>query len=65
MACFECRGLEVVDYHSADALRVEAKDSNTEFQEVDMAQGDWYDYDEQGGQSVGITGIEHRITVVR
>lgn len=51
VAVLDCRGLEPVEWHLNDGFAVVANDSGTQFNQVSLAEGDWYEYDEPGGQS--------------
>ncbi|KAJ1965376.1 hypothetical protein GGI12_000808 [Dipsacomyces acuminosporus] len=56
----ECRGLEPVDFEPRDGWVAEGAESQTPF-EVDLSEGEWYDYDEKAGE-VSITDIQFKIT---
>ncbi|CAG8451321.1 6704_t:CDS:2 [Ambispora leptoticha] len=52
MAVIECRGLEFVDFEPRGA------ESGTIFDDIDLTDGDWADYDEKAGLPVGISEIK-------
>jgi len=59
VVCFECRGLEPVTWHTGVGFSFKAR-SGAEFSDVDLTSGDWFDYDEAGGEPVGLNSIEYR-----
>mmetsp|Transcript_683 Transcript_683/g.829 ORF Transcript_683/g.829 Transcript_683/m.829 type:complete len:158 (+) Transcript_683:170-643(+) len=60
VVCFECRGIDPVEWHTGPGFSFKALESGTEFTDIDLTGGDWYDYDEAGAQSVGLSSIEYR-----
>jgi hypothetical protein len=36
-------------------------ESGTKFAEIDLTEGDWYDYDEKAGEEVSITGVKWEV----
>ena len=59
VAAFECRGVEPVVFHPRDGFVVVCESGAT-FVDVDLSEGEWFEYDERGGESVGVTGLEWR-----
>jgi hypothetical protein len=57
---FECRGVEPFDFSPRVGFSAEAVKSGTLFEDIDLSDGDWAEYDEEGQQSVGIFSVEHR-----
>ena len=53
VAAFECRGVEPVGWHPGDEFVV-CCEGGGRFTEVDLSEGEWYDYDEKSGESVGV-----------
>ena len=60
---FECRGLEPVDWHPEDGFVVTASGSNAVWEDVDLSEREWYEYDEKSGESVSVTGLEWEFRV--
>lgn len=54
---FECRGLEPIDWRPEDDFIVKCT-SGTVFEDVDLSEKEWVDYDEKSGESVGIMNLE-------
>eukprot|EP00516_Mucochytrium_quahogii_P005113 CAMPEP_0203761098 /NCGR_PEP_ID=MMETSP0098-20131031/14263_1 /ASSEMBLY_ACC=CAM_ASM_000208 /TAXON_ID=96639 /ORGANISM=" , Strain NY0313808BC1" /LENGTH=145 /DNA_ID=CAMNT_0050654951 /DNA_START=1907 /DNA_END=2341 /DNA_ORIENTATION=+ len=50
---FECRGLEPVEWNMKDGTFKCVSVSGKEFDDVEFTEGDWYDYDDDAGESVG------------
>ncbi|CAK4646175.1 hypothetical protein LEN26_015761 [Aphanomyces euteiches] len=61
---FDCRGLEPVAWSPEGGYTITSAGGTAVFQDVDLAE-DWSDYDEDGGQAVGIYAIEHKFEVVK
>ncbi|KAI8325123.1 DUF866-domain-containing protein [Martensiomyces pterosporus] len=57
----ECRGLEPVEFEPRDGWVAEGTESQTPF-DIDLSEGEWYDYDEKAGGEVSITDINFKIT---
>ncbi|KAI9255148.1 hypothetical protein BDA99DRAFT_442510, partial [Phascolomyces articulosus] len=58
MATFDCRGLELVDFSPRDPWIAEGTESGTKFEDIDLTEGEWVEYDEKSGEPVGISEIE-------
>lgn len=57
---FDCRGLEPVEWDVKDGSFNVTATSGKAFADVSFAEGDWYDYDEDAEESVGVTNIEYK-----
>ena len=55
MAIFDCRGLEPVEWECRGGI-VAQTESGKKF-EVELEDGEWYDYDDASNESVSLTGI--------
>ncbi|CAO3658264.1 unnamed protein product [Umbelopsis vinacea] len=58
LAVLDCRGLEPVDFDPRSGWTAQGAESGTKFEDIDLTEGDWADYDEKSGEPVGITSIE-------
>lgn len=58
---FECRGCEFVDFKPEGNWEAKGIDSNTPFKEIDLDEGDWFDYDEKSGEEVSIKDLKWEI----
>ena len=43
----ECRGLELVGFEPREGWKAKGAESGTVFEDVDLTDGDWADYDEK------------------
>ncbi|XP_073845660.1 UPF0587 protein GA18326 [Musca autumnalis] len=51
---FDCRGAEPVEFSPRAGWIVKAAENGQTFENVDLSEDDWVDYDEKNGNSVGI-----------
>ncbi|KAI8093801.1 uncharacterized protein BX664DRAFT_295708 [Halteromyces radiatus] len=58
LAVFDVRGLELVDFAPRDTWLAKGTETDTRFDDIDLLEGEWADYDETAGEPVGITNIE-------
>ncbi|EIE21643.1 hypothetical protein COCSUDRAFT_24771 [Coccomyxa subellipsoidea C-169] len=64
MVGFECRGLDVTGWQPEDGFIVEST-SGARFEDVDLSEKEWMDYDEKLGESVGIYDLEYKLEAVK
>ncbi|XP_053549430.1 CXXC motif containing zinc binding protein isoform X1 [Bombina bombina] len=57
---FECRGLEPVDFQPQAGFAAEGAETGTRFNEINLQEKDWTDYDEKAKESVGIYEVTHQ-----
>ncbi|KAI9310800.1 hypothetical protein BX666DRAFT_1868942, partial [Dichotomocladium elegans] len=58
IAAFDCRGLELVDFAPREPWSAEGTETGTKFEDIDLTEGEWADYDEKAGEPVGINEIQ-------
>ncbi|KAJ1569986.1 hypothetical protein HK096_007221 [Nowakowskiella sp. JEL0078] len=58
----EVRGAEPVDYRLAEDFHLSSSESNTKFENVNLSEGEWVEYDENAGLPVSVLDIETKIT---
>ena len=58
MVVFDCRGLEPVEWECRGGL-VAASEAGRKF-EVELEDGEWYDYDDQANESISMTGFRNQ-----
>ncbi|KAJ5636357.1 uncharacterized protein N7484_009670 [Penicillium longicatenatum] len=46
----DCRGLEFVDFQADGEWEAKGAETSTRFKEIDLMEGEWYDYDEKAGE---------------
>ncbi|KAF9093192.1 hypothetical protein BGX23_003548 [Mortierella sp. AD031] len=61
----ECRGLELVGFEPREGWKAKGAESGTPFEDIDLTDGDWAEYDEKSELPVGITGIESKFVKVK
>ncbi|SPN98553.1 probable DUF866 domain protein [Cephalotrichum gorgonifer] len=57
----DCRGLELVSFSPEGGWLADGSDSGTKFTDIELVEGEWYDYDEKAGEEVGITNLKWEI----
>ncbi|KAM8931106.1 CXXC motif containing zinc binding protein [Pelodytes ibericus] len=57
---FECRGMEPIDFQPQAGFGAEGADTGTPFNEINLQEKDWTDYDEKAKESVGIYEVTHQ-----
>ncbi|KAK3491020.1 uncharacterized protein B0T23DRAFT_383002 [Neurospora hispaniola] len=58
---FDCRGLEFVEFQPEGSWLAEGIDSNTKFTDIDLTEGEWFDYDEKANDEVSIKELKWEI----
>ncbi|XP_069794578.1 CXXC motif containing zinc binding protein isoform X4 [Narcine bancroftii] len=61
---FECRGLEPVDFQPQAGFAAEGTESGTKFDEINLLEKDWNEYDEKIQESVGIYEVTHKFVKI-
>lgn len=61
---FDCRGVEAIDYDARVGWVADGSESGTKFEEVDLSQREWYDFDETAKLSVSVTDFKHQFVRV-
>ena len=54
VAKFECRGIEVCEFLPSSGFQLKSVLSDKTWDDIDLHEGDWADYDEDGDGAVGI-----------
>ncbi|KXN72720.1 DUF866-domain-containing protein [Conidiobolus coronatus NRRL 28638] len=57
-ATFECRGLEIINFQPREGFFAKGAESNTRFEDIDLTDGEWADYDDKANVEVSIMDIE-------
>lgn len=58
----DARGVDFNDFIAEGKFSCVGSDSGTKFNEVDLSDNEWYDYDEKAGEEVSITDVEWSVT---
>ncbi|KAF9980748.1 hypothetical protein BGZ75_008025 [Mortierella antarctica] len=61
----ECRGLELVGFEPREGWKAKGAESGTVFEDIDLTEGDWADYDEKSELPVAISNIEAKFVKVK
>jgi len=62
---FECRGIEPVDFSPRTGWVATGADSGAVFNEVDLGEKEWCDYDENQAREVGVYDLKSKFVVVK
>ncbi|PHH61512.1 hypothetical protein CDD81_303 [Ophiocordyceps australis] len=54
---FDCRGCEFTEFKPEGEWLAEGTDSGTKFSNIELVDGEWFDYDEKAGDEVSIKEI--------
>ncbi|XP_046851782.1 UPF0587 protein v1g245604-like [Xenia sp. Carnegie-2017] len=57
---FDCRGLEPTDFSPRVGFSAKGLETETKFNDIDLTEKEWADYDEQAQESVGIYEVTHK-----
>ncbi|KAF9337616.1 hypothetical protein BG006_003789 [Podila minutissima] len=61
----ECRGLEPVNFEPRMGWKAKGAESGTVFDDVDLSEGEWVEYDDKSELPVGISNIEAKFVKVK
>lgn len=64
IVAFDCRGVEPIEFSPRAGWIVKATDGGT-FNDVDLSEDDWADYDEKSGNSVGISEFKSQFVKLK
>ncbi|CAI5472309.1 unnamed protein product [Closterium sp. Yama58-4] len=65
LVCLDCRGMEPVEFIPKDCWHAEGAESGTKFEDIDLSDQEFSDYDEKAGESVSILNFESQIKVMK
>ena len=57
---FDCRGMEPISFSPREGWIVQASDGGQKFDDVDLTEGEWIDYDEKLKESVRVHELEFK-----
>jgi hypothetical protein len=60
IAIFEGRGMEISDFEFRTGWNIKALESSTKFENVDLTEREWVEFDEKLGESIGIYELKHK-----
>lgn len=58
----DARGIDFMEFIPEGEFQCKGEETGTLFKEVELADGEWYDYDDKGGNEVSITDVKWTIT---
>jgi len=58
LVTLDCRNLEFVGFDPEGTWRCVGTETGTVFEEVDLSEGEWTDYDEKSKLSVGVSNVK-------
>ncbi|OTF83131.1 DUF866 domain containing protein [Euroglyphus maynei] len=61
----DCRGCDPTVFQPINGFQCSNMDNTTEFNDVDLSEMNWADYDERNNESVGIYDFKYRFTTVK
>lgn len=61
LVLLDCRGMEPKEYLPKDGWCAQGAESGTKFTSIDLSDGDYSEYDEKAGASVGVYGISSEV----
>lgn len=62
---FDCRGIEPVDFSPGEGWIAKIAESTTVFDNVDLSEKEWVDYDENIKESVGVYEFQSQFVKVK
>lgn len=65
LVVFDCRGLEPIDFSPGRGWKVEATNSGSIFEDIDLSPGEWEEYCVQSKQPVFIHGVKHKFEKIK
>lgn len=65
IASFDCRGVEPVDFSPRSGWIVKSSENGQTFEDVDLSEDDWVDYDTKNKVSVGIYEFESKFIKIK
>eukprot|EP00127_Corallochytrium_limacisporum_P000394 Clim_evm89s11 gene=Clim_evmTU89s11 len=61
----DCRGIEPVVFEVRDGWKCKGAETGTPFEDVDLTEGDWAEYDEKNNEPTMISDIESEFRTVK
>ncbi|ODV82361.1 DUF866-domain-containing protein [Suhomyces tanzawaensis NRRL Y-17324] len=58
----DARGIDFVEFIPDGRFEAVGPESGTKFEEIDLEENEWYDFDEKAGEEVSITDVEWTIS---
>lgn len=65
MVVFDCRGISITDFSPRNGFKCQGLESNTVFEDINLEEKEWVDYDDKLNQPVGIYEVQHKFVTVK
>lgn len=62
---FDCRGVEPVDFSPRTGWIVKAANNRQQYEDVDLSDDDWVEYDSKNNVSIGIYEIKSKFIKIK
>jgi len=62
---FDCRGLSIIDFSPRNGFKCCGIETNTIFEDVNLEEKEWVDYDERQNQPVGIYDVQYQFVTTK
>lgn len=62
---FDCRGIEPIEFSPKSGWIAKAVENGQTFEDIDLSEDDWVDYDEKNKESVGITEFKSQFVKLK
>ncbi|XP_016660101.1 CXXC motif containing zinc binding protein isoform X2 [Acyrthosiphon pisum] len=62
---FDCRGISIIDFSPRNGFKCCGIETNTKFEDVNLEEKEWVDYDERQNQPVGIYDVQYQFVTVK
>lgn len=58
IVAFDCRGVEPVEFSPRSGWLAQSAENGQKFEDVDLEEGEWVEYDQKNAVSVGVYELE-------
>ncbi len=65
IVCFDCRGVEPFNFSPRSGWIVKSTENGQTFEDVDLSEDDWVEYDEKNKQDVGVYSFESQFVKLK
>ena len=62
---FESRGFDLVSWDIRSGWQITSACSSLKFEDVDLSEKEWYDYDENANETISVTDIQYRFVKLK
>ncbi|XP_060842766.1 CXXC motif containing zinc binding protein isoform X1 [Rhopalosiphum padi] len=62
---FDCRGISIIDFSPRNGFKCIGIETNTKFEDINLEEKEWVDYDERQNQPVGIYDVQHQFVTTK